>query len=267
MQVKLNYNKVKFTISFFRMNLLKISGIILFILLWHIISLTKIINPVLFPTPLQVLQALKEYWKSGEMRIDLLTSLWRAIVGFIIGSFLGIAIGLITGRIKFLNLLTSPVFNFIRALPPVAILPLFIIWFGINDNAKIITIAFGCFFPVWLNTNLGASRIPQVYLNSAKLLTGSRLKTLLYVELPATLPYIISGLRLSIAMAFIMVFISELAGSNAGIGFTISNAQMAYKIDLMIAALCLLAGIAALIDWLIKKLSSLFFPWLKANTI
>ena len=152
-----------------------------------------------------------------------------------------------------------------RALPPVAILPLFIIWFGIDEEAKIIGIAFGSFFPVWLNTTVGASKIPQVYVDNARLLTRSKLKIIFKILFPATMIYIVAGLRLSVAAAFIMVFVSELAGANRGIGFTIANSQMNYQIDLMTAALCILATMAALIDYFIKKGASIIFPWINKS--
>jgi len=244
---------------------IRVFGIALFLVLWQIIGLTKVINPVVFPTPIQVFKALADYFHSGELMSDLLASLGRMCVGFLIGSTLGIIIGMLTGRSKTINLLLAPLLNFFRALPPVAILPLFIIWFGIDDWSKMLTISFGCFFQVWLNTNTGASRIPSSVIWNSYLLTRSKFKRILKVEIPATLPFIVAGLRLSIATALIMVFVSELAGSNNGIGYTISNAQMSYRIDLMIAALIILAGVSVIIDYAIQKAAVLLFPWLKAN--
>ncbi|WP_316762377.1 ABC transporter permease [Pedobacter aquatilis] len=243
----------------------KVTGVVLIVALWQLIFNLGWFEVAIFPSPLAVLQALVGYFESGDLWKDLSISLLRGLVGLFIGAVFGIFIGMLTGRLRSLNLLLAPMLNFFRSLPPVAILPLFIIWFGIDDQAKINTIAFGCFFPVWLNTTSGASRISSIYLKNAKLLSKSDIKIFFKVEIPATLPFIVIGLRLAAATAFIMVFVSELAGANQGLGFTISNAQMNYQVDVMIAALLILAGTAACIDQLIKILSFWFFPWLKFN--
>jgi len=153
----------------------------------------------------------------------------------------------------------------LRPLPPVAIIPLIIIWFGIGAGAKIFSIAFAVFFPVWINTYIGSRQINHIFLWSGNLLTNSRLKILLKIIIPATLPFIVAGVRTSIAIAFIMVFVSELIGSSSGLGYRISISQLTYRIDEMMATLFVLGALGALSDKLFVFVINKKYSWLTKN--
>jgi ABC-type nitrate/sulfonate/bicarbonate transport system permease component len=153
-----------------------------------------------------------------------------------------------------------------RALPPVAIIPLVILWLGIGDVAKVSSIAFAVFFPVWINTYAGANRVPSVYLWSGRSFGFSKREELFKIVLPASVPFIEAGLRTGIALAFVMVFVSELAGANAGLGYTIAIAQLAYRVDRMLAALVTLALLAATADYALHETMLWALPWLRDTT-
>ena len=203
---------------------------------------------------------------SGTLVTDLRDSLWRLIMGLALGGITGVIIGLLTGRKKKIKNILSPIIQILRPLPPVAIIPLVIVWFGIDDGAKIFSIAFAIFFPVWLNTHIGVSRIAREFLWSAKLLTASSLKIFCKVIFPSALPFIIAGVRMSIAIAFVMVFVSELSGASSGLGYRISITSLAYRIDGMIAGLIVLGALGALTDQLFIFATNKLFPWLKFST-
>ena len=243
--------------------IIKIVPIVIFLLLWQFVSSREIINPNLFPPPTSVFNALVAWIQSGVLWTDVGASLWRMLTGFFIGSALGIIIGMLTGRLKSLNLTVVPLIQIFRPLPPVAIIPLIIVWLGIGDTAKIFSISFAVFFPVWINTHLGASNISKDYLRSASLLTPSRTKTFFSVLLPAALPSIIAGLRTGIPIAYVMVYVSEIAGASEGLGYRISVSHLAYRIDTMMAALFVLALAGALTDILFTFLIRKMFPWIK----
>lgn len=202
---------------------------------------------------------------SGDLLVDVGTSLWRLLVGLLVGSVTGVMVGLLTGRIKLIEKALSPVIQLLRPLPPVAIIPLIILWLGIGDGAKIFSIAFAVFFPVWVNTHIGAERISKIYLWSANLLLTSSVSTWQRVVVPASMPFIVAGIRIGIALGFIMVFVSELSGASSGIGHRISASFLAYRIDAMLAALIVLGALGAATDqffvWLAKKT----FPWMNTN--
>lgn len=239
----------------------RIIPVIIFFAIWEIISRLELVNPLLFPAPSIVWSALLEWLKSGELLRDLMESYWRMIAGFVIGGFIGVGVGILTGRIRFINMALTPIIQLLRPLPPVALIPLVIVWLGIGNSAKIFSISFAVFFPVWINTHLGATSIPKIYLWSARILCHSRLKIVFTILIPATLPYIISGLRNAIALSFIMVYVTEIAGASSGIGYQISVSHLAYRIDKMVAALFVLGAAGALVDFLFSKIIGLIFPW------
>jgi len=230
---------------------------------WEFFSRSGWVNSALFPPPTKVLLALWEMIKSGEILRDLRASYVRLLLGLSSGALFGVGVGLLTGRLKFAADIVSPLIQLFRPLPPVAIIPLVIVWFGIGETAKIFSSGFAVFFPVWLNTHLGAEQVPQRLLWSASTLTSSRLKVFFRVIFPASLPFIVAGMRTGIAVAFVMVFVAELMGASEGIGYEISTAHLAYRIDKMMAALAVLGASGALADFLFAKAIIWKYPWLR----
>lgn len=243
--------------------LIKAVPVLLFLGLWQIVSANEIVNSKLFPPPTEVWRALIDWIRSGLFWPDIRSSYWRMLVGFVIGAFLGMITGMLTGRFRRADLAIVPIIQIFRPLPPVAIIPLVIVWLGIDDPAKIFSIAFAVFFPVWINTHLGAIGIPKNYLRSADLLTKSKTKIFYTVLVPAALPSIIAGLRTAIPIAFVMVYVSEIAGASEGLGYRISVSHLAYRIDTMMAALFVLALAGAAADLLFTVLVKALFPWTK----
>lgn len=233
------------------------------ILLWELVSREGPVDQVLFPPPSVVALAWCELLLKGVFLLDIKESLWRLFSGLIIGGSMGIIVGLLTGRVKIINQIISPFIQILRPLPAVAIIPLVIIWLGIDNGAKIFTIAYGAFFPIWVNTHSGVEQMPSIYLWSAQLFSVSRFKLFWNVILPATLPFIFVGIRTGVAIGYAMVFVSELAGASSGIGYRIVSTQSVYRIDQMMATLFTLGLLGALTDLLIVFLSKKLTPWIK----
>jgi len=240
----------------------RVAPILLLVVAWEGVSRFGTVNSALFPPPSRVAVAFLDWWNSSELWRDFRASYGRMLLGFLGGGITGVGIGMLTGRSRLANAVLSPIVQALRPLPPVAIIPLVIVWFGIGDEAKIFSTAFAVFFPVWINTHLGASQIPVEYLWSARLLSASRVKVALTVLIPAALSPIIAGLRTGIAVAFVMVYVNELAGASAGIGYQISISLLAFRVDRMIAALALLAAAGASADLLFALFVRVSFPWL-----
>lgn len=238
-------------------------SIVVFLVAWEIIARIGFIHISLFPPPTRVALAFLEMARSGELMRDVQASLWRAFVGLALGSLVGVFLGLVTGRIEKINNYLSPLIQLFRPLPPVAIIPLVIVWFGIGETSKLFSIAFAVFFPVWINTHVGAREIPRTFIWSAQTLRVSRLELFWKVIFPGALPFIVAGFRTGIAIAFVMVFVSELAGASAGIGYQISVSHLAYRVDRMIAALILLGLFGASADFILTRFLWFLFPWLK----
>lgn len=237
--------------------------ILIFTIIWQFISSSNLVNSTLFPPPTKVFFAFIDLLNSGELFLHIKSSLWRVLAGLLIGSLLGMIFGLVTGRIKVIDESLSPLFHVFRSFPPVAIIPLVIAWLGIGEKAKLFSISFAVFFPVWINSHIGASNISLYYLRAASTLTKSLLKKWLKVILPASMPFIVAGIRTGIAIAFIMIFVSELAGSSSGIGYLISVSHLAYRIDKMIVGLLLLGFFGAATDYIFVRLIRWRFPWIE----
>ncbi|HBU06588.1 MAG TPA: ABC transporter permease [Candidatus Magasanikbacteria bacterium] len=249
---------------------MKLKKIILYILptfivllLWEWISRKGPVDQVLFPPPSEVIISWINLVKDNILLPDIEVSLKRLVFGLVIGGTVAVISGLLTGRIKKIHNIITPFIQAIRPLPAVAIIPLVIVWLGIGDTAKIFTIAFGSFFPIWLNTHVGAEQIPKIFLWSARLLKLSPFKLFFKVILPAALPFILAGVRTGAATAYAMVFVSELAGASSGIGYRVAVAQSVYRTDQMMAALVTLGILGALTDLLIVFTSKKLTPWIK----
>lgn len=250
------------------------------LVVWEIVGRSGLVPIALFPPPTWVARALWEMatstsrampdWLPGPLRSDLLwdaaVSLRRALAGWSLGSAVGIIAGLVTGRVAGIRSYLTPILQVLRPLPPVAIIPIVIVWFGIGELSKLFSIAFAVFFPVWINTHLGAEGVPQSFIWSANSLGVRGPRVLARIILPAALPLILAGLRTGVAVAFVMVYVSELAGASAGIGYEISTSHLAYRVDRMLAALFVLGAAGALADWLLTKAVTGWNPWLKYAT-
>ncbi len=241
-------------------------SVIAFFLAWEAISRSGLVNASLFPPPSAVLRALLFMAQTGELERDVATSLTRAVVGFLIGSVTGIIAGLITGRLEKWDAFMSPVLQMFRPLPPVAIIPLVIVWFGIGEISKVFSIAFAVFFPAWINTDLGARRVPRSYLWSARTLGVINPSVLWRVILPSAVPYIVGGLRVGISLAFVMVFVSELSGASVGVGYQISVSYLSYRVDRMMAALATLGVLGLSCDALMMFALRRALPWLRLDS-
>lgn len=229
---------------------------------WEMASRMRVINTLLFPPPSNVTAALWSMVRDGTLLTDSLVSIWRVLLGVSIGASVGILIGLLTGRLPLFHSTLSPVIHLFRPLPPVAIIPLVIVWFGIGDVGKVFSISLAVFFPVWMSTHIGARDIAREYLWSAALLTTSPIIIFVRIIFPAALPFIVAGIRTSIAVAFVMIFVSELAGAQNGLGYRISITQLAYRVDQMMAGLVMLALLNLMCDSIFTTVMRRLFPWI-----
>jgi NitT/TauT family transport system permease protein len=234
--------------------------------LWQSVVSAELVPPLLFAPPTRVAWALMEMLGDGTLLLDIATSLWRVCAGLALGITAGLSIGLLTGRCRLADTILSPLIHLVRPLPPVALIPLSIVWFGIDDTAKILAIACASSLPVWLSTHIGARSLAPEYLWTTKLLTQSRWTMIRCVVAPGALRHILPGIRIALATGFTMVFVSELAGADGGLGYRISIAQLAYRTDQMLAALLTLGALCALMDELVVRLATWHFPWLTPST-
>lgn len=237
-------------------------GIVLFLLVWELAPrLNEGVNIIMFPPPSVVAKTFWSMTATGEIWPHLIASLYRVIVGFLIGATTGVLVGVVTGSSTLARYITDPVLHGLRAIPVIAIVPLAIVWLGLADIAKIVLIAWGVFFPVWVNTFIGIRSVSVLYLRSATSMGAKPLQLMFLVSLPAALPYVFAGLRQATSLAFVVMVAAELAGAEEGLGFLISYSHLVFRIDMMFVGLIYLGVLGFLSDQFFVALLHKFFPW------
>jgi ABC-type nitrate/sulfonate/bicarbonate transport system permease component len=241
---------------------LGVVGLVLFLLLWEIAPrIVEGVNILMFPPPSAVAKTFWDMTANGDIWPHLGASLYRVIAGFVIGAIAGVLTGVVTGNSVFARYISDPVLHGLRAIPVIAIVPLAIVWLGLGDIAKIVLIAWGVFFPVWVNTFIGIRSVSVLYLRSATSMGASRLQLMFLVSLPAALPYVFAGLRQATSLAFVVMVAAELAGAEEGLGFLISYSHLVFRIDMMFVGLIYLGALGFLADQFFVALLHRCFPW------
>ena len=245
---------------------LGVVGLLAFFLFWELVSRIGAINPILFPRFTTTLIAGYDLIVSGSLLRDLMASVSRALLGYLTGSLIGIVFGVATARLTIFRYLTSPLLQMFRAIPSIAFVPLAIFWFGIGESSKIFLIGWGVFFPVWVNTFLGVRDINPLLLRAAATLGAGKVRMLWNVILPGALPLILAGLRISVAVALVLLVAAELAGAEAGVGYLIQISGQVFRVDQMIVGLLVLGILGLFADFLFVSVVGFLFPWYGAES-
>jgi ABC-type nitrate/sulfonate/bicarbonate transport system permease component len=198
---------------------------------------------------------------SGELPGELVPSLWRMFAGYFIGVALGVLVGLLMGYVRFFYTLLEPITEVLRPIPSPAYLPIVILFLGIDDQMKIFMIAFASFFPVLLNTYSGVRSVDPVQLQTARTFGVAGWKLLWQIVLPASSPYIFTGMRVSLAVALIVMVISEMVAASSGIGYFILSAQRGFKIREMFAGVLTLAALGYVLNRLFLAIENRVLAW------
>ena len=173
--------------------------------------------------------------------------------------------GVSLGRSKFLESLVGPLLQMARAIPPLALVPLIIFWFGINEGAKVSLIGWATFFPVWINTLLGVKGANPLYIRAGQSLGARRSKLLLRVVIPAALSPIFSGMRVALSISFTVLVAAELAGALAGLGYLIQTSALSFRVDNIFVGIVVLALLGFIADTLFMIILYWLFPWYHAE--
>ena len=212
--------------------------------------------------PLQdVLVAFQKNWLFARIPTDVLPSLVRLLSGYLIACALGVALGILLGRVRWLRRQAMPVVEFLRAIPPPALLPFTLVAIGVDSTAKIALIAFVCVWPVLLNTIDGIGGIDPTLRQTGQVYRIPRLDSLLHVELRAASPQILAGMRTSLPLALILMVISEMVASTDGIGYFIVQSQRVFAIPDMWSGILLLGILGFLLNGAFTLLEDRALAW------
>jgi sulfonate transport system permease protein len=214
---------------------------LLILVAWEVVTATGLVPAYRLPGPLDVLRAAGELQASGELWLHVAISVQRVLIGFAIGSAVGLAVAALVGLSRTADALLGPLLAALRAVPSLAWVPLLILWMQIGETSKITLIAIGAFFPV-LTTVSSALRHTDPQLVEAGRAFGLRgLSLLRIVQLPAAVPAVISGLRLALAQSWLFLVAAELIASSMGLGFLLNDSQQNGRVDRILLTIVLLA--------------------------
>jgi len=241
--------------------LLRLLSPIALLLLWELASQTGLIPQRVIAAPSQIGGTLWAMIASGELGKHLLVSLQRALVGLSIGVSIGVVAALISGLSKRGEVVLDSPLQMLRTIPSLALVPLFILWFGIGEFTKIALIVTGTTFPVYMNLYAGIRNIDPKLIEAANTLGLNRRELIWHVILPGSLPSFFVGLRYSLGISWLALVFVEQINTTAGIGFLASDARDFMRTDVIVICLLIYSVLGLLIDGLIRTLERFALAW------
>jgi NitT/TauT family transport system permease protein len=247
--------------AFWNTRLLGVIFIGAILILWEVAAAAAVFPPMSFPRMSAILSAWWDLVVSGELLREVLPSLARTFAGYFIGVALGVGLGLLMGYVRFFYNLLEPITEVLRPIPSPAYLPIVILFLGIDDEMKIFMIAFASLFPVLLNTYSGVRSVDPIQLQTARTFGVSGRRLLTQIVLPAASPFIFTGMRVSLAVALIVMVISEMVAASNGIGYFILSAQRGFKVRDMFAGVLTLALLGYILNRLFLLIENRVLAW------
>ncbi|MGH7310536.1 MAG: ABC transporter permease [Candidatus Rokuibacteriota bacterium] len=223
-----------------------------------------LMNPVLLPTPAEVLTVAAETARDGQLHRHVLTSLGRVAQGFGLAALAALALGLLVAMCAPVRLMVEPVIEFVRPIPPLAFLPMFLVWFGLEEASKVAFIGYTTFFPMFVAIAASVLRADVMLLRAAASLGASRADLIVKVVLPAALPGIIVALRLGIGLALFVIVGAEFMGADAGLGHLIMEGRTFFNPPQIVMGALLLGLLGSLINALLLAAERRLLRWRSA---
>lgn len=240
---------------------LRTLGPVVVLLAWTWASASGALSPTLLASPGQVLSALKELWTSGQLGDALSVSLTRAGLGLAIGVATGLTLGVLTGFSRLGEELLDSSVQLLRTIPFLSLVPLFMVWFGIGETARVVLIAVATSFPMYVSASGGVRNTDRKLVEAMRSFGMSRTALVREVVLPGALPALLSGLRLSMTLSVIALIAAEEINSTAGIGYLMTTAQEYSRTDILTVCILIYAVIGLVADGLARLLENLLMPW------
>lgn len=196
---------------------------------------------------------------SSQLIVHLLASIKRVGIGFSIAAVIGIPLGFLTGRIKKLQRLIDPTINALKAVPGIGWLPIAIVWFGVGEKNTLFLMSLASFFPIYLNTQIGAKQVSPILVRAARMLGAKNVKLFTTVIFPAAFPSVVVGLRIGLGVSWAYLVLGEMTGVNMGIGAVMSDSRMLGHVDRIIICMIIIAILGKLTDWILLKICTKFY--------
>lgn len=235
--------------------------LLLFFLVWEAISRSSDSIAMLLPPPTVVAVTWLELLRDGTLLADTIASLKRVGWALALASLIGFPLGVALGRLPRFSWMFEPIVNFFRPIPPLAWIPLSIVWFGIGDGQNVFIIFLGALFPIILNTMEGVGRVDQQLIRAARTLGANPLLVTTTVILPAALPSMFVGFRVGAGIAWMALVAGELVAATSGLGYLISQGRLLFRPDVIIVGMLMIGLIGLLLDALISACQRVVMPW------
>lgn len=237
-----------------------ISPVVL-LLLWEVAARIGLLTPRVLAAPTTVAVALWDLIVSGDLFYNLLVSLGRAGAGFAIGASLGVVLALVAGLSRRGEASIDPLLQIKRTIPTLALTPLFIIWFGIGEEPKILLIAFATLFPIYLNLFNGIRGVDVRLIEAARTLGLTRAEIVLNVVLPGAMPSLLVGVRYSLGVAVLVLVVAEQINATAGLGALINHARDFMQTDVIVVCVMVYAILGLTADWIVRRIETRLLAW------
>jgi ABC-type nitrate/sulfonate/bicarbonate transport system permease component len=241
-------------------------GIVGLFAVWYLVAFLNLhvwhhFNPLLLPSPIDVLLRGVELLRDGELEKNIFSSMSRVILGFLFAAALGVGLGTVVGRYRAVEQLLEPPLELLRPIPPLAFLPVMVLWFGIGETSKVMFIAYAAFFPIFTMTVEGIKYADQLLVRAAETLGASERQIFRYVILPAALPNIITSLRIGFAQSLFVIVAAEFIAADSGLGYMINDARSFFLMSDMLVGAATIGLLGFLFNALLRRLERAILRW------
>jgi ABC-type nitrate/sulfonate/bicarbonate transport system permease component len=235
------------------------------LVLWEGLSRAGILDDRFFPAPTAIISTFVDLAKSGDLWSNTWVSVRRVALGLLLGGIPALGIGLCMGLYRPVRIALDPLVAATYPIPKSAIVPLLLLIFGLGEMSKIVMVAIGAFFPIVMNTAAGVREIPPMYHDVGRTFGASRWQTFRTIALPGALPLIMTGVRLAIGLALILIVIAEMIGAKSGLGYMIWNAWQIFAVPTMYVGLITVSVLGVLFTLALTELERVLVPWRRAR--
>jgi ABC-type nitrate/sulfonate/bicarbonate transport system permease component len=244
-----------------RDRILSIASPLGLLLAWELAADAGLIDTRFFPAPSSIIAKLVEMARSGELTENVLISLQRIVLGFLIGGVPAIVIGIAMGIWRPVRALVDPLIVATYPIPKSSLLPLILLIFGLGEMSKVMMVAIGVFYPMAINATAGVLQINEIYLDVGKSFKASPWDTFRTIALPGALPFIMTGVKLGAGLALILIAVAEMVGAKSGIGYMIWSAWETFAVAKMYVGLFVIALIGFAISLLLNEIERRVIRW------
>jgi ABC-type nitrate/sulfonate/bicarbonate transport system permease component len=234
---------------------------IILIIAWELVGRLGLVDPFFLPQPTSIVKAMIKMIENGELLKHIEASLFRALSGYLLAAILGIGLGIAICWSRFIENVLDPIFELLRPISTLGLVPLMILWFGIGNGSKIAIVLKACFFPILLNTISGIRGVNIKLIQAGRSLGAGEFQIWVKVIIPAAMPVIFTGLRISTAISMLAIVGVEMFSADSGLGFVIVDSQRIFATDKMFVGILMLSAVGFLMDYLSRLVGRRFLSW------